>query len=72
MLSNELILRETGCSRDQIRKETVTEGSMPGLILTRCGDEYLCEEGSRYLDNSPECHPTGRPEDYVLVTIPQG
>ena len=72
MLSDELILRETGCRRDQIRKETVSAGSMPGLILTRHGNEYLCEEGARYLDNSPECHPTGRPEDYVLVTIPQG
>ncbi len=71
MLSNEQILRETGCSRDRIPTETITTGSMPGLILTSHEDEYLCEAGGRYLDNSPECHPTGRPEDYVLVTIPQ-
>ena len=72
MIDDQVILAETGCRRDQIRKETITGGAMPGLILLRRGDEYLCEEGGRYLDNSPECHPTGRPEDYVLVTIPQG
>ena len=71
MIDDQVILLETGCSRDAIRTETLTGGALPGLILIRSGDEYLCEEASQYLDNSPDCHPTGSPEDYVLVTVPQ-
>lgn len=69
MIDDQVIFDETGCSRADIPTETLVSGSLPGLILTRRGDEYLCEAEQSYLDE--DAHPTGRPEDYVLVTIPQ-
>lgn len=69
MINNQVILDETGCSRETIPTETLVGGSLPGLILTRSGDEFLCEAEQSYLDE--DAHPTGRPEDYVLVTVSQ-
>lgn len=69
MIDDQVIFDETGCRREAIPTETLVSGSLPGLILTRSGDEYLCEAEQSYL--AEDAHPTGRPEDYVLVTVPQ-
>lgn len=68
MIDDQVVFDETGCRREAIPTETLVSGSLPGLILARNGDEYLCEAEQSYLD---EDHPTGRPEDYVLVTVQQ-
>ena len=69
MINDQVIFDETGCSRESLPTETLLGGSLPGLILTSAGDEFLCEAEQSYLDE--DSHPTGRPEDYVLVTVPQ-
>lgn len=67
MFSDSELSTLTGCRREDIRKEVLTGGAFPGLVLARRGDEFLCEEEQSYLD--VDSHPTGKSEDYVLVTI---
>lgn len=69
MIKDQVITNLTGCRREDLRKETLTEGAMPGKILARSGNEYLCVEEQSYHDGLVA---TGNREDYVLVVIPQG
>ena len=69
MISNTKIKEISGCTREVLPVEIVVEGALPGLILTSWLNEYLCEAEQSYLDE--DAHPTGNPEDYVLVQIVQ-
>ena len=69
LIEDQVITDLTGCRREDLRKEIITKGSMPGKILARSGNEYLCVEEQSYHDGLTA---TGNPEDYVLVVIPQG
>ena len=69
MIDDQVIFDLTGCSRETIPTETLTGGALPGNILARHGEEFLCEADQSYL--AEDSHPTGNPEDYVLVIVPQ-
>ena len=66
MINNKVIKTLTGCNREDIRKETLTGGALPGKIIIRKGNEYLCVEDQSYHDGTI---PTAVPKDYVLVTV---
>jgi hypothetical protein len=68
MINNQVITALTGCRREDIREEILTGGSLPGKIITRKGNEYLCVEDQSYHDGT---QPTTVPQDYVLVTVAQ-
>ena len=67
MIDDQVIFEMTGCKRADIPTEKLVGGAKPGLTLTSRGNELLCEAEQSYLDGN--AHPTGQPEDYVLVTI---
>jgi len=68
MINNQVIKDLTGCHRLEIRHELLKSGSLPGKIITRSGDEYLCVEDQSYHEGNI---PTGKPQDYVLVSLAQ-
>ena len=68
MINNQVIEELTGCHRLEIRHELLKSGSMPGKIITRKGDEYLCVADQAYHEG---IIPTGQPQDYVLVSLAQ-
>ncbi len=66
MINNQVIKALTGCNREDIRKETLIGGALPGKCITQKGNEYLCVEDQSYHDGTI---PTAIPQDYVLVSI---
>lgn len=70
MIDDQVILNLTGCNREAIPSQLWDGGPWrAGNILSRHGEEFLCEAEQSYL--AEDSHPTGNPEDYVLVVVPQ-
>lgn len=65
MINDKVIEELTGCRRVELRVERLKDGSYPGKILTRSGNEVLCEEEQSYINGAK----TGNNLDYVLVLL---
>ena len=70
--SDRLVRQLTGCSIDQIPKNTLTKGTVLKTLMTsrsNKGDCYLVIADGSTLKASDK--PTGNPLDYEIVIVPQ-
>jgi hypothetical protein len=66
LIDPQIISELTGCERLHLPREVLDGGALPGQVLARTSDEWLCLAEQSYVDPNI---PTGRAEDYVLVTL---
>ena len=70
--SDRLVRQLTGCSIDQIPRNTLQQGTVLKVLLvsrSKENDYYLVIADGSYLKASDK--PTGNPLDYEIIMVPQ-